>query len=667
MKKIYLILILLFIILLNISITNAIIRINEVMYNPEGSDNNKEFIEIYMTNYTNLTNWIISDSSSNDTLVEAKYYSPNYALIVEDGFNLDINATIYTVGSTIGNGLNNDEDNITLYNKQGNVIDSIYYNSSMGANGNGKSLELCNNTLIESFYINGTPGRNNTCIKDNTTQDKIRITVILDKIYTKVNYTKIFKIENFYNKTINCTVRYNITRNNQTIKQDIFTVKVNRYTTSNTGNIYLDEQGNYTICGEIINNTIDSNTYKTCKNITAIDLSKIKCNITFNISTEKILYNINETIYFKFNISNNTIPFEITYWIDDLFNNTLKNKYTTTNINKKSWTPKNIDENDMAYLIKAIIDVPCINIGRNYTEKLFVVKNKETNTKNDSEMEIKEIKNKDNTIEVKARIYKGDTRKTVVYFYAKNNNKIISQKTKFYAMDKFREYNIVAPIILNECYKNIVVIVDGLGKKETKNIELECNKNKTEKKTKNKQNETFILDILHLRTIDKTKFNISVKINSNKNENISICSYIYRGNKCYSYNGNRTANKLNVVVASGRDYYVNLPIILNDNTTNGDYYIKLKIKRQDYKTEKELKKKITIKLDKKEIKNNTNTNNKITNKNNKQMDNNLESYLFKNPYLFLQKTKTRFITISTMVLIILLIIYIILNKNNETF
>ena len=36
------------------------------MYNPEGSDNNKEFIEIYSDDYTNLTDFIIEDISIDD-------------------------------------------------------------------------------------------------------------------------------------------------------------------------------------------------------------------------------------------------------------------------------------------------------------------------------------------------------------------------------------------------------------------------------------------------------------------------------------------------------------------------------------------------------------------------------------------------------------------------
>ena len=87
-------------------LSNAVladILINEIMYNPAGNDNNKEFIEIYSDNYTNLTDYIISDASSNDSLVELYYFDSNYSLIVEDGFNYsNINASIYSAGATIG-------------------------------------------------------------------------------------------------------------------------------------------------------------------------------------------------------------------------------------------------------------------------------------------------------------------------------------------------------------------------------------------------------------------------------------------------------------------------------------------------------------------------------------------------------------------------------------
>ncbi len=152
--------------LLAISV-NAKTLINEIMYDPLGNDNNKEFIEIFSDEINNFENYTIEDlSGSKDTLNLVKNSSSSYSLIVEDGFNYpDINASVYTVGNTIGNGLNNEKDAIILRNPENKILDLIIYNSDLGAKNNGKSLERVNDNFIESNPEGGTPGFENS-IKD---------------------------------------------------------------------------------------------------------------------------------------------------------------------------------------------------------------------------------------------------------------------------------------------------------------------------------------------------------------------------------------------------------------------------------------------------------------------------------------------------------------------
>ncbi|MEK6836010.1 MAG: lamin tail domain-containing protein, partial [Nanoarchaeota archaeon] len=167
--KILIYLILILLISFNV---NALTVINEFMYNPEGNDNNKEFIEIYSEDYQNLSNFIIEDISSEDILQLVYYYNSNYSLIVEDDFNYsDINASIYVVGATIGNNLNNDKDVIIFRENNRKIIDLVAYSSDFG--GDEKSLErIFFNSLSseKSSWIEttsqGTPGRENFIVKD---------------------------------------------------------------------------------------------------------------------------------------------------------------------------------------------------------------------------------------------------------------------------------------------------------------------------------------------------------------------------------------------------------------------------------------------------------------------------------------------------------------------
>ncbi|MEK6933126.1 MAG: lamin tail domain-containing protein [Nanoarchaeota archaeon] len=170
MKKLLIIIIFL-VLAINV---NALTLINEIMYNPESEDNNKEFIEIYSNEISNFENYSIEDLSGGiDTLTRIKETNSSYSLIVEDGFDYNnIDASVYIIGNTIGNGLNNDQDFIIFRNNEREVIDLFYYNSDFGGDNNGRSLERVSfngfsndkENWVESEVISGTPGRENELI-----------------------------------------------------------------------------------------------------------------------------------------------------------------------------------------------------------------------------------------------------------------------------------------------------------------------------------------------------------------------------------------------------------------------------------------------------------------------------------------------------------------------
>ena len=68
------------------------LMINEIMYNPNEEDNNKEFIEIFSYPAINLSDYIVSDNDSNDTLILFYFNdNSNYSLIVEDEYLIKTN------------------------------------------------------------------------------------------------------------------------------------------------------------------------------------------------------------------------------------------------------------------------------------------------------------------------------------------------------------------------------------------------------------------------------------------------------------------------------------------------------------------------------------------------------------------------------------------------
>ena len=133
------------------------LEINEVMYNPPGNDNNLEYVEIYSEEEINLSLYIFEDSSASDSLTLLQSMDSVYSLIVENGFNLSgINASVYSAGLTLGDNLNNDHD-IILLRKEGEIITTMTYDSSLG--GNGNNMSLCAN--ITFYECSPTPGLEN--------------------------------------------------------------------------------------------------------------------------------------------------------------------------------------------------------------------------------------------------------------------------------------------------------------------------------------------------------------------------------------------------------------------------------------------------------------------------------------------------------------------------
>ncbi len=133
--------------------------ITEIMYNPVGDDNNKEYVELYSEEELNLTGWTFEDSQSSDVLVPLQVRDSPYLLLVEEGFNLtDINSSVYSAGASLGNNLNNAEDTVLLRTPGGVIVDSVSYRSSDGGNGDGFALCVENRTLSS---CSATPGESN--------------------------------------------------------------------------------------------------------------------------------------------------------------------------------------------------------------------------------------------------------------------------------------------------------------------------------------------------------------------------------------------------------------------------------------------------------------------------------------------------------------------------
>jgi hypothetical protein len=487
-------------------------RINEIMYNPAGDDNNREYIELYSEGMLNLSGYIISDGDSNDTLKQIKTSNSKYSLIVEDDYNFsDLNQTnvaVYFIGASIGNGLS-EEDIITIYDKNKQIIDSVAINKSLG-NGNNKSMSFYNNVWIE---LDPTPGYENrkieiiinTTLNNQSNQSSINTTI--------QNNTQITNNQTIINQTESNTTQniiINATNTNQTsvnVTEPIANQSMTNQTAINQTSINQSVSNN-TIINNTTNNT-NSNT-TSVNNITqVINLTDNTCDISIHISTDKEAYENHEKISFYNKLNYDKISYVLEYWAENSEGKIIKNKVQTTNQNKKSYTP--IKRINGEIIIKATIrSLSCKDIN-----------------------------------------------------------------------------------LTNNQFNKTVIIGEDPNKKEEERTNEENIENVTkEKESKTMTKLNYELIALPKKVKANEPFEIEVKIQNNNQENsFELSSYVYKGSKCYS--SGREENKITISLGKGEIKTVKLENLVVEEI-NGTYNLKVKIRKNNQKTFKELKEQIEV-------------------------------------------------------------------------
>jgi hypothetical protein len=596
-----------FIIILFILISqqsDALIVISEIMYNPAGDDNNKEFIEVYSDGYQNLSNYIIEDSSSEDVLKPVYVYNNNYSLIIEDGFNYNgINASIYTVGATIGNNLNNDNDVIILRDTSNNILDLVSYSESFGANGN-KSLERISTAGIsndranwaESRYGEGTPGR------ENSVSDKdfsmISINEFLPdpledddaampngewiELYNSANYnldlSDLYFLDDFGHKILIDRIHV---MENTIIEADKFLVV---YTNGFSG--FLNNDGD---------------------KIKLYHLNELVDEVSYDFSKEGTAWaKINET------------------WL----------------INKP--TPNYKNEENASFLNSSII------IGTIYLS------------------EVNKAKFGDE-IRIRLNIYKGNTRKNSIQAWVEKNKVRVSKETKVNIYDKFVNHDLTIPIQLdpncnnrfnNDRYK---LIVEGLDTSDFRYFMIEgtrkslCHEVEVEKEKEPESINVEFLEVPEEIELDKESVTkVRIDNNSTKPEDIEVWSYIYVGS--VSLSGDREKNKIKMTLPKESSSTIELRNSLDEeDIAPGDYKLKIKIKKGDRKTTDDFTSTIRL-LDEDVKKKETSVNNTKINLGNSLISGNL---IYESSDL-----KTKNLGIYIFIIALLLIIIILLLRKS---
>ena len=404
------------------------ISISEVNYNPQGDDNNKEYIEIYSQEAINLSNYTIEDLSSLDVLTLVKSSNSSYYLVVEENFDhTQIDATIYTVGPTIGNNLNNDNDQITLKDSNGSIIETFTYTSEIGANNNNKSLckfpestgnwQECIQTPglvnqieiinIENNTQNSTIGNNNTIIENNSGQtNNLNPTIIINEIMPNpIGDDSLLPggewIE-LYNKGQKIDINGLILRDSSGK-----TIEINKDST--LGSTIINEY--------LIVYTGSKSSFLNNKDEAIIEL----------LSNEKVID------FISYTNAKEGLSFS------RLENSLILTDPTPGEKNNKEFE-KNLESSE---------------------------------TQNNSSIKIVDSFEEKDLIMVSLEIYKGDTNKEVIEIFASLDEKRIGPISKIKIKEKDTKYTITIPIIINtKSSENIKIIAMGLDTEDNINMQV---------------------------------------------------------------------------------------------------------------------------------------------------------------------------------------------------
>ncbi|MBS3050854.1 MAG: lamin tail domain-containing protein [Candidatus Aenigmarchaeota archaeon] len=362
------------------------LQVSEIMYNPNCSNDLCEWVEIYNngTN-TDTSGWTFdSQPLGNNSMPDGSYLVITNRLTGNSSFESvwgnnngllgEFNYTIIELSIS----LRNTNDTLNLSN--GIKEDIIFYESSYGANGNGKAL--CRG-FVECDPTPGAANNGANAIVNATVNiTDVRLSVYIENATVNQTYTSLFKID-IDNKTCttldNVTVSYNITPSSVT---GSFSREVG--CSMEAGSWAPAAAGNYTICGYVSNLSFsDANLSNNdvCRTVAASEAQK-QCNTSVSISSESIA-NGTATLEYRLLLADsmcNETSVDVEYWIEDLFGSYVKAKLNTTQEFScyksvdRQWTPDSITGTE-AYKIKAVLRTGCQdNVSDNSAEKLIVVK-----------------------------------------------------------------------------------------------------------------------------------------------------------------------------------------------------------------------------------------------------------------------------------------------------
>lgn len=641
------------IVLLFVNPVSAIV-INEVMSNPIDDESLNEWIEIYNedSSEVNISSWIIKDDSDED-IIEGGLYGGagtiipgfGYGIITDDmtrvynNFNVSSNAVrLYVDDGAIGNGLSNSGECLYLYSGT-DLIDSICYEETddgysyallddwkellptPGYNNNGsESLDnFCDweiEILLEKNVFNSDAYWEIKVNKNKGDSAEVSVVGFVEDITGKV-------IKEYHPWTNSSVTNYKTKSYSPSLEYGIYLLRYNitylDCEDSDLSNNYdsrlivlqsepLEEEYDLKITEFLPDPEGDDNAlipdgewveiYNDDDNDKDIDLDgfvlKDSAGHSLVISDVKtssgtLIKSNNYLVIYTNGMSgflNNEGYEEIgLYYNDNLIDSVSYSDsvegtgYAKINDEWKLSVPSPGSANSIGEKSSSIEIIEIEDLGSDDKAKYGQI------------------------IRARLEIYKGDTSKNLVKIWAEDKKgNIISKQSRVMLYSKYFDYSLTIPVQLKpNCNGEFSegrarLVVEGLDEDTDDNFDIEgieeenCEEIIVEEAAKKKGFEYSIVSKPSV-VLAGEDFDTKVKLENNDGSDvdIDIWSYVYSGNKCYS--GEREENMQSFSLEANSSIEVDL---INKVSEAGDFNFKVKIRKDEQKTTKDITDEIIV-------------------------------------------------------------------------
>jgi hypothetical protein len=193
--KIYLIIILFFGF---VHVSHAAFEITEIMYDVEGTDTNREWVEVQNTGSeaNDLSKWYLFSDNTKHALVPqglSQVEPQGFAVITQDvtKFKLDWPNYSGLIFDTSWSGFNNETETIALKDQALNLTSSVTYLSSMGGAGDGNSLQKTGSAWKGAAPTPGTGTSSSTIAEVSDGQQTESTEVVVSKKQKEIDIPRI--------------------------------------------------------------------------------------------------------------------------------------------------------------------------------------------------------------------------------------------------------------------------------------------------------------------------------------------------------------------------------------------------------------------------------------------------------------------------------------------